>query len=224
MTHSTGQWTYRYGVHDPGKEITQLGKDFSVVNDDESGEQPAGWSRKTGSATGKSYYVHDCDPNQGFWHSVPIQQIEMSAVINLKPPYLHTNNTRTARLPIRKISNTHRISQCCCAILGRPAACESWAGILRLNETLDEHTTQEGDVCELIELSMGRVRGYDCEAVSFDEWDLPECPSQKNGLYGFYNVMWIERVDGIAYRKALGRVERSVWDEVATERISVILG
>ena len=40
----------------------------------------------------------------------------------------------------------------------------------------------------------------------------------------FYNVLWIEWVDGIAYRKGLGRVEKSGWESADTEEIEVVLG
>jgi hypothetical protein len=40
----------------------------------------------------------------------------------------------------------------------------------------------------------------------------------------FYYVLWIEWVDGIAYRKGLGRVLKRIWDEEAGEDIDLILG
>ncbi|KAF2867034.1 hypothetical protein BDV95DRAFT_598542 [Massariosphaeria phaeospora] len=42
--------------------------------------------------------------------------------------------------------------------------------------------------------------------------------------YSCYNVLWIEWEDGIAYRKALGRVFADEWDRFATETIDVRLG
>ena len=40
----------------------------------------------------------------------------------------------------------------------------------------------------------------------------------------FYNVLWIERRDGIAYRRACGHVPRDIWEANASEPIDIILG
>ncbi|PQE06015.1 heterokaryon incompatibility protein [Rutstroemia sp. NJR-2017a BBW] len=42
--------------------------------------------------------------------------------------------------------------------------------------------------------------------------------------YEFYNCLWVEWKDGIAYRKALGRVEKSMWEGLELEEIELILG
>ena len=73
------------------------------------------------------------------------------------------------------------------------------------------------------EISAGSVKNSEIEKKTFDEWDQPQCPI-RDGDYEFYNVLWIEWVDGIAYRKALGRVEKTAWDAAATKIISVTLG
>ena len=39
-----------------------------------------------------------------------------------------------------------------------------------------------------------------------------------------YNVMWVQRVDGIYYRKATGVVDRDAWDAHAQDMVNVILG
>lgn len=51
----------------------------------------------------------------------------------------------------------------------------------------------------------------------------PEC-SRYDGVYQFYNVMCIEWKDGIAYRKAVGRVVDHVSERIATEMIEVTIG
>jgi len=42
--------------------------------------------------------------------------------------------------------------------------------------------------------------------------------------YEFYHVLWVEWVEGIAYRKGLGRIMRSAWEEQELEWIDLILG
>jgi hypothetical protein len=42
--------------------------------------------------------------------------------------------------------------------------------------------------------------------------------------YEFYNVMWIEWTDGVAYRKGMGRVLTEFWEQLQPESIDLILG
>jgi hypothetical protein len=106
----------------------------------------------------------------------------------------------------------------------------SWAGILRLNclpfdcgDFLSQHRRIEGGRCELIEISAGSVEDRANNPSSFDEWDERGC-GRRDGLYEFINVLWIERIEGIAYRKVLGRVRRDVWEDEARASIKVTLG
>ncbi|KAF2648905.1 HET-domain-containing protein [Lophiostoma macrostomum CBS 122681] len=46
----------------------------------------------------------------------------------------------------------------------------------------------------------------------------------RTSFYEWYNVLWIEWIDGIAYRKACGRVIKQVWDAQGFEAIDVVLG
>lgn len=56
----------------------------------------------------------------------------------------------------------------------------------------------------------------------FQPWELAQ--RQKDHVYAFYNVMWIERVDGVAVRRALGRVLQRAWDSLKAETIEIVLG
>jgi hypothetical protein len=117
-----------------------------------------------------------------------------------------------------------------------------WAGVLRLNSRpegaeqvlLDSLGPITNDIVadcppthvrpvELVEISAGSVEYLDSERKSFDEWYRPGFPGQE-GLYEFYNVMWVERNNGIVYRKALGRVVKATWEAAALERIELTLG
>ena len=49
--------------------------------------------------------------------------------------------------------------------------------------------------------------------------NLPEFRSDE-----FYNVMWIEWTDGVAYRKGIGRVVTEFWEQLQPESIDLILG
>ena len=43
-------------------------------------------------------------------------------------------------------------------------------------------------------------------------------------LCEFYNVLWVERKDGVAYRRACGWVSKAVWEANATAPVGVKLG
>ncbi|KAH7147098.1 heterokaryon incompatibility protein-domain-containing protein [Dactylonectria estremocensis] len=45
-----------------------------------------------------------------------------------------------------------------------------------------------------------------------------------NEIYQFYNVLWIERKDGVAYRKAAGRVPKTIWEANCSSPARVVLG
>jgi len=42
--------------------------------------------------------------------------------------------------------------------------------------------------------------------------------------YHFYNVLWVERKEAIAYRCAAGRVPKTIWDASCTPLTKIILG
>jgi hypothetical protein len=37
-------------------------------------------------------------------------------------------------------------------------------------------------------------------------------------------VLWIERENGIAYRRGIGRILKTVWEKQATEVVDITLG
>ncbi|KAF2107309.1 heterokaryon incompatibility protein-domain-containing protein [Lophiotrema nucula] len=77
--------------------------------------------------------------------------------------------------------------------------------------------------CELVAISKGAAHDSVDEAWALEEWKYYR-PVDASGHYRWYNVLWIEWKDGIAYRKALGRVFKLSWDDAPKEPIDVILG
>jgi hypothetical protein len=45
-----------------------------------------------------------------------------------------------------------------------------------------------------------------------------------DGIEEYYNVLWIEWIDGIAYRRAVGQVTKEAWQAGDRELIDVKLG
>jgi hypothetical protein len=42
--------------------------------------------------------------------------------------------------------------------------------------------------------------------------------------FEFYHVLWVEWIEGIAYRRGLDRILKEAWEREATEEIDLILG
>ncbi|KAK3354621.1 hypothetical protein B0H65DRAFT_19220 [Neurospora tetraspora] len=51
-------------------------------------------------------------------------------------------------------------------------------------------------------------------------WPQVQYPEKWN----FYHVLWVEWIDGIAYRKGVGQVFRSAWERSKAEDVHLILG
>jgi hypothetical protein len=74
-------------------------------------------------------------------------------------------------------------------------------------------------------LSPGRSTVGGQNGMSEEDIQQSKMESMQNyiGMYKFYNVLCVEWKDGIAYRKALGRVG-GAWEAQELERINVVLG
>lgn len=69
-----------------------------------------------------------------------------------------------------------------------------------------------------------------------DEWALTEWCNPTNivgdfvdddddyEVYEFYNVLWVEWLNGVASRKALGRVSKDAWERNRPQVASITLG
>jgi hypothetical protein len=77
---------------------------------------------------------------------------------------------------------------------------------------------------ELIAISRVSVRTDDPDCHTFSEWEHFNSRPEVGELYEFYNVLWIEWEDGIAYREGLGRILKLMWEKHSSEVIDVTLG
>lgn len=81
---------------------------------------------------------------------------------------------------------------------------------------------------EFIAISAGEFLSVPGDSVgiprsSFHRWEMDNRVDDSN-VYMFYNVMLIERINGIAERRGLGRVEKSRWERLALEEVEITLG
>jgi hypothetical protein len=82
-----------------------------------------------------------------------------------------------------------------------------------------------GQKCEVIAISAGDATVDKNKIVKLwlEEWKCID-DIKATDTYEFYNVLWIERNEDVAYRKALGRVWKTAWERQHVEEIDVILG
>ncbi|KAL6710830.1 hypothetical protein ACN47E_007887 [Coniothyrium glycines] len=227
MTVSTVAWSWSEFATSERRKIEVFEQHSSHSTANEHCQLPAGWSLDVDLFAGSHRrYYHSRDPLQPFRRAIPLTDPDFPDHIVLHARFLHCNTFRAAL----KLGEIFESPICDCPAVELTTISGQWAGVLRLNcvpngadAYLQDHHISEGGCCELIEISAGFVENQDVDAKSFDEWYRIGCP-RHDGRYEFVNVLWIEWVDNIAYRKALGRVKKDVWVQEAKDRIAITLG
>ena len=186
-----------------------------------NGQYPndSGWKMNIHSSeTGVSTtWMHENLPGTGFWHPVELRDPIKAHV----PPIYCRHLGATTRVATTRAGASFKdisVSQCVSVDLVGDHG--EWIGVLRLPTELPSNK-----IFEIIELSRGSVRKSESERDTFDEWDRPgfeRCWA--DGIYEFYNVMAVSWKNGVAYREAVGRIEKSSWDEINTRDIDIVLG
>lgn len=97
------------------------------------------------------------------------------------------------------------------------------ADTIKPEELLPQHGSTD---CELIAISKTRVQDWKWAKGVLLEWELDEHPSANafDDVYEFYNVLWIRWLDGIAYRRGIGRVSKEIWKGLESEELDINLG
>lgn len=100
----------------------------------------------------------------------------------------------------------------------------TWAGTLRPHDDLDISGLTVQDLNEAVEL-VEIARGYcsETEWSGVEERTHPERPKYSH-WYEYYTVMWVKWVEGIAYRRGLGRVHRPCWEAQRGDPFEFMLG
>ncbi|KAK0738893.1 heterokaryon incompatibility protein-domain-containing protein [Schizothecium vesticola] len=179
------------------------------------------------------YYTFDPEPSVSFWYPIPARYPPAQQPLAEQFPYL---SCQTSRCWLR-LSGQVRGKDHSARTVSLYTESRRWAGVIRLNQQADGEYNLAGTPCELIALSSGAVPNYELARheryMEEYDWDVAEerratAKAEPGGfqiLYEFYNVMWIERGErDVAYRKAVGRVKKSIWDKLATECIDIVLG
>lgn len=218
-TKSTVNWFYIDDAQNR-QSVDACGHQYRDKCSDITQDLPEGWTRRSCKQSGKPFFHHECDPIQEFWYPIPLCKETDPLVRHVRAKHLWCT-TRRAVLNVGETFYNDTTGDCMCTDLIDSR--KTWVGVLRYPFTRWMGVEPAYRQHELIELSAGSVLDQETEAVSFDEWSRPECP-RHGGKYDFYNVMAIRWDGPIAYRLAVGRVEKTSWERLATEVVEITLG
>lgn len=88
-----------------------------------------------------------------------------------------------------------------------------------------EDSARLNQQCELVVISS---YSYNESSINWPPVYSPEMRHHQRprsgDQYHFYNLLWIEWKNGIAYRKGLARVAKSVYDDLPKDEIDLYLG
>lgn len=236
------QWHWRESLKAPGIPIRDTWYEYRqkyAVGTQQS-PCPSGWTRysvdtevRSGRLTfpppeldksPKFFYKHSSEPESEFWYPVPIPNPLQIAKSHVAAPFLSCRTKRAFLHGSEVITPKYIKSTKVISLRDKTSV---WIGAMRLQEeSPDNGRSLAGQEIELVEVALGRVPNDTRQRLQYqvlDEWDHEERPKE-NDVYEYYYVLWIERIDGVAYRKALGRVEKRLWEAQERQDIDLILG
>ncbi|KAL6822220.1 phosphotransferase enzyme family domain-containing protein [Trichoderma camerunense] len=191
---------------------------------------PPGWTFRGAGRRSDAKYSHSSSPDTKYPHPFPFPESAEAPLPDVEyGPLLRCVAHRGWLVKSDKFEKFDTVT-----MHGTFNLCLSdgtWAGIL-FDDRLDQGFPQKSsEKCEVIAIAEGRVPGMD------DDYSLPEyrviqraifpgeeVSGRRAFCYEFYFILWIGWVDGIAYRRGIGRVLKGVWENMELEEIGVTLG
>ncbi|KAH8650015.1 heterokaryon incompatibility protein-domain-containing protein [Xylariales sp. PMI_506] len=211
------------------REILQSGLRYSNMLSlmDEHPPPPSPWTKheiisERNNAERAVSYRHPSIPDTYFLYPLPIPDPSLSASNPPQTPLLFCSAPRAWFYATNDFN------------IYRPAvSLRRHNGLLAGFLNLHDYKTQElfpktglQEKVELIAISEGFVvtsKTRKCHAPQLDELQI--YPQLIDGdFYEFYNVLYIIWENGMAYRKGVGRVFRTAWEEYSTEWVDICLG
>ena len=211
------QWSH--DVSDSEKTVLDNYSHLRVSCPEVSAPPSSGWvCNERESKPPEKWFTHPHCGEIKFNYPVPVN---LGSPGSIDGPILTTLNFKTSRrfMTIGRAIPGLDLQGCMSVSLLNSK--QEWAGVLRLNIAASE-AVPSGEVCELIAISRGTAINSQREARFMEEWNLIERPKE-NVLYEFFHVLWIEREENRSFRKALGRVERMMWEEEQSDLIDIEL-
>lgn len=178
---------------------------------------PDGWTKET-TPQGNPYYLNQSVPSIRLRLPIPLSNHDNASMPDNESRFLFFK-AQHAWLLTRPDIRIHILPPKYVKLYD-PSG--NWAGSLILH-TLQTDPLPPRESCELLPLSLATVDTDSAAPPGVDTVLLPkrnrDCKACK-----FYFVMWIEWGDGIAYRKAVGKVDKDIWDQQNPTTIDVVLG
>jgi hypothetical protein len=212
---------------------------YQKMTHDSEGVLPEGWTRlipdKSSRGAGirfprdsSNIFIHPSIQRLKFRHPFPITDTPAAINLDLYSSILSFSTQKCTMILVspleKKIDCLGSIGPCLTVELNDNGGMRT--GVIA-SLFISVHEYEKGDSCELIAISKGSLRKkqstWGLRLELFEEFDaFPELKGKE--LYEFYNVLWIEWEDGIAYRKTLGRVMKEAWERQDLEEADILLG
>lgn len=182
---------------------------------------PLGWSSYRNEAHGLFYYRYDKAPAHTFWYPIPtVQDIQPGTRRQCGPclSFITLRGYLEIVSPLRKEEQNGRNYP----LYHLHTENQEWAGVIYVHQPLSLSGGQTHR-CELIVISAGFASEVEEQVEWLPEFNFVGRP-YSGDCYRFYHVLWIEREDGISYRKGLGRIAQEVWDDLPKDNVQIWLG
>lgn len=226
-------WKYHETLEAPGKRIHASIFDHRQSYLGNQKQCPSGWTRHPISESLKAFndapdprsppswfYRNTRHPEFDFWYPIPLPNVGDSFP-SVQAPYISCKTQRAWLSAAEKIlpNNGYRPT-----ISLRDHA-GIWAGVLLPHEKLSmfskPHEMPAGSI-ELVEVALGLCRDTTSPWPGLIEIKHHD-RIKKGQWYEYYWVMWVEWLEGVAYRKGLGRVCKDVWESQERESVDLML-
>jgi hypothetical protein len=216
--------TWFLGPPENRRQIQNLGFQWRDITCDLNATLPDKWRKLSNG------FQHSSDPRAVFNYPIPVG----SHAANRRVPDLSFSQPLTSSLLFFKTTGSHFKIQFYCtkspghypedlAIANIYDGEGSWAGHFRSHDMdlgLKSRNHDGQESLEFIAISEGSEHG---ESHVFD-MEYAKQHMDEQGRLRFVNVLWIEWVDGIAYRRGLGHIVKIAWDRQLKEEVDVCLG
>lgn len=185
----------------------------SFAEDSES-TPPPGWSRIPRRSSERTIikYVTPYAPREWFYFPIPLVDTSLAVTIPMPVSSKITCQTEHAFFHLVRLESDRD-----CDLTRIHDADGLSSGVLMERGDVPEPTGNNRRV-EVIAISTSRVGG------SVRDGEISYLRKYFPRHLDFYNVLWIEWIDGVAYRKNLGHITKPAWEAADRELIDVVLG
>jgi hypothetical protein len=184
---------YRPGPSSQKADFQEMNKFYEcqAYRSEPHARLPHGWKRE--HHPDGDYYIHVSKQDDSFRYSFPLPAAVSLQTVVSSPILLCT-------APVTKLSFGEQGSVRISVYSG-----EMRVGIVATH-TLYTHAERENLSCDLVAISEVEVLDEDNDA------GLKTGESSEEDRVSFYNVLWIEWEEDIAYRNGVGQVIKAAWD------------